>query len=76
MKLSTKIDNPPGVTAQPKIPPLEAFGNLGRGIKILTDEFKGLPLAANRHGTLQVMLSAARACESAIQVLISSEEGS
>lgn len=76
MKPSIKIANPPETGGPPKPTPLEALGRLIRAVNTLSEEMKALPGDANQYGTLQVMLSAARACQTAIEVLISSEEGS
>lgn len=63
----------PSKAPEPRANPVSALATIGASVQILQDKFSGLLVTDNRHGDLQVMLSAARSIEASLAILIDAE---
>lgn len=63
--------------AKPKAEPvniMECFGNALRDVELARERLRSLITSANRHGDLQVCLSAAKRLQDSLTALIEAEE--
>lgn len=78
--LTTSVHFPPAPARQPEaahsVPHLQTYASALADVELVRDQLRRLLTSENRHGDLQVALSALKRLQPAIQILIDAEEAS